>query len=82
MSRRVTRLFCHPQVPTSTEEYEPIVEDRLPLLIQKQLESEIEQRPPLFPWETKIDDYDRNETESGHPKNISIPTIPPNPNSD
>jgi hypothetical protein len=53
------------------------VEDRLPLLIQKQLEAEIKQRPPLFPWETKIDEYETNEAESGHPKVISIP-IPPN----
>jgi hypothetical protein len=54
------------------------MEDRLPLLIQKQLEAEIKQRPPLFPWETKVDDYETNEAESGHPKVISIPTLPPN----
>ncbi len=58
------------------------MEDRLPLLIQKQLQAKIEQQPPLFPWETKVDDYDRNDPESGQTKNISIPTIPPNPNSD
>jgi hypothetical protein len=58
------------------------VEDRLPLLIQKQLQAKIEQQPPLFPWETKVDEYDTNEAESGQTKNISIPTIPPNPNSD
>ncbi len=53
------------------------MEDRLPLLIQKQLQAKIEQQPPLFPWETKVDDYDRNEPESGHPKDISIPASPP-----
>jgi hypothetical protein len=58
------------------------VEDRLPLLIQKQLQAKIEQQPPIFPWETKIDDYDTNEVEFGHPKDISIPALPPNPNRD
>jgi hypothetical protein len=50
------------------------VEDRLPLLIQKQLNAEIEQRPPLFPWETEVDDYGVTEVDSGHPKltNTSI----------
>jgi hypothetical protein len=58
------------------------VEDRLPLLIQKQLQAKIEQQPPLFPWETKVEDYDRNEGESGHHKDISIPASPPNPKRD
>jgi hypothetical protein len=48
------------------------VEDRLPLLIQKQLDAEIEQRPPLFPWETEVDDYEATEAESGNPKLINI----------
>ena len=52
----------------------PSVEDRLPLLIQKQLNAEIEQRPPLFPWETEVDDYDATEVDSGHPKLINIST--------
>ena len=52
----------------------PKVEDRLPLLIQKQLNAEIQQRPPLFPWETEVDDYGATEVDSGYPKltNISI----------
>jgi hypothetical protein len=50
------------------------VEDQLPLLIQKQLNAEIEQRPPLFPWETEVDEYESSATESGHPKLISIST--------
>jgi hypothetical protein len=58
------------------------VEDRLPLLIQKQLQAKIEQQPPLFPWETKVEDYDRNEGKSGHHKDISIPASPPNPKRD
>jgi hypothetical protein len=50
------------------------VEDRLPLLIQKQLNAEIEQRPPLFPWETEVDDYGATEVDSGYPKLINIST--------
>jgi hypothetical protein len=53
------------------------VEDRLPILIQKQLDAEIHQRPPLFPWETDVDEYDAREDESGHPKIISFPTSVP-----
>ena len=52
----------------------PNVEDRLPLLIQKQLNAIIRKQPPLFPWETKIEDYDTTEVESGHPKPTSPPT--------
>jgi hypothetical protein len=58
------------------------VEDKLPILIQKQLDAEIRQRPPLFPWETEIDDYDPNEGESGNPKIISLPTAAVEVNSD
>ena len=56
------------------------MEDRLPLLIQKQLNAEIEQRPPLFPWETEVDEYEATETESGHPNPI-ISTAPLEPTS-
>jgi hypothetical protein len=55
----------------------PNVEDRLPLLIQKQLDAEIQQNPPLFPWETEVDDYEVTETESGNPSLINIPTLSP-----
>jgi hypothetical protein len=58
------------------------VEDRLPLLIQKQLEAEIQEHPPLFPWETEIDEYETTEPESGHPKVISLPIPSPEINSD
>ena len=50
------------------------MEDRLPLSIQKQLNAEIEQHPPLFPWETEVDEYGASEPESGHPKHIQIST--------
>jgi hypothetical protein len=55
----------------------PTVEDQLPLLIQKQLNAEIEQRPPLFPWETEVNEYESSATDSGHPKLINISTMLP-----
>jgi hypothetical protein len=60
----------------------PKVEDRLPLLIQKRLEAEIQQRPLLFPWETELDDYDTTEVEYGNLRLISIPTALPEFTSD
>jgi hypothetical protein len=50
------------------------VEERLPLLIQKRLEAEIQQRPLLFPWETELDDDEISEVEYENLKLISIPT--------
>jgi hypothetical protein len=55
----------------------PNVEDRLPLLIQKQLDAEIQQNPPLFPWETEVDDYEVTEAEFGHPDLNHIPSSSP-----
>ena len=55
----------------------PNVEDRLPLLIQKQLHAKIQKHPPLFPWETEADGYETIETESGYPKLISVQTLSP-----
>jgi hypothetical protein len=62
-------------------EYETIVEDRLPLLIQKQLQVAIQKQPPLFPWETEVDEYETTEPEFGNPKD-SIPTSSPEPTPD
>lgn len=59
----------------------PNVEDRLPLLIQKQLDAKIQQHPPLFPWETEVEDYETIEAESGN-SILNIPTLPPEPNRD
>ncbi len=53
------------------------MEDRLPILIQKQLDAEIRQRPPLFPWETEVDDYESTEAEFGHPRFTIVPSFPP-----
>jgi hypothetical protein len=60
----------------------PKVEDRLPLLIQKRLEAEIQQRPLLFPWETEIIDDETTEVEYGNLKLISIPSSLPEFTSD
>ena len=60
----------------------PNVEDRLPLLIQKQLNAVIQQHPPLFPWETKIEDYETTEAKSGNPKLTNPPTSSPKPDRD
>jgi hypothetical protein len=40
------------------------VEDRLPLLIQKQLDAKIQRDPPLFPWEIEFDDYETTNLEA------------------
>jgi hypothetical protein len=58
------------------------VEDRLPLLIQKQLNAVIQQQPPLFPWETKLEDYETTEVESGNPKLTTPPASSPAPHRD
>ena len=52
------------------------MEDRLPILIQKQLDAEIHQRPLLFPWETEVDEYDTTDRDFGHPIVNSIPSSP------
>lgn len=35
----------------------PVVQDRFYALLKQRLQSEIEQNPPLFPWETELTDY-------------------------
>jgi hypothetical protein len=62
----------------------PKVEDRLPLLIQKRLNAEIQRHPPLFPWETEmeVEDDGATEPESGNPKLINLPVPSPEPTRD
>jgi hypothetical protein len=36
----------------------PTVEDRFQALLKRRLKLEIESRPPLFPWETELSDYE------------------------
>lgn len=52
------------------------VEERLPFIIRKRLEAEIKKNPPLFPWETVLEEYEATEPESGHPKPIDKSSSP------
>jgi hypothetical protein len=38
----------------------PAVQDRYHALLKRRLESEIQRKPPLFPWETEVLDYEVN----------------------
>lgn len=40
----------------------PAVQDRFHALLKHRLQSEIQQHPPLFPWESEIQDYEANIT--------------------
>lgn len=48
------------------------VQDRFYALLKRRLQAEIEHKPPLFPWETAICDY-----ESDSPEWTSTPVAPP-----
>lgn len=37
------------------------VQDRFHVLLKRRLQSEIQQHPPLFPWETEISDYEATD---------------------
>lgn len=41
----------------------PAVQDRFHAIIKRRLRVEIERNPPLFPWETKLWDYETESTE-------------------
>jgi hypothetical protein len=66
----------------------PAVQDRFQALLKHRLQTEIQQNPPLFPWETEIHDYetDRSPGLVGLPVGLwwrqltalSIPTALPN----
>lgn len=51
----------------------PAVQDRFHAIIKRRLRVEIERNPPLFPWETKLWDYETEPSEqlSGQP----VPTF-------
>ncbi len=42
----------------------PTVENRFESIIKRKLKEEIERRPPLFPWETEIGDYEPDFPET------------------
>jgi hypothetical protein len=41
----------------------PAVQDRFHALIKRRLRAEIERNPPLFPWETRLLDYEAEQTD-------------------
>lgn len=49
----------------------PVVQERFEALLKHRLQSEIQQKPPLFPWETELLDY---ETE---PERVAVPATAP-----
>lgn len=58
------------------------VEERLPFIIRQRLEAEIKKNPPLFPWETVLEEYEATEPESGHPKPIDKSSSPKSSSTD
>lgn len=50
----------------------PAVQDRFHTLLKRRLRAEIERKPPLFPWETELYDYDA-ERSDWHPDLLPTP---------
>ncbi len=55
----------------------PAVQDRYHALLKNRLQSEIEQNPPLFPWETEQYAYETDWIWSRQLKNIQLPVQVP-----
>lgn len=49
----------------------PVVQDRFHALLKRRLQSEIEQNPPLFPWESELCDY------AAEPVDLATPALVP-----
>jgi hypothetical protein len=49
----------------------PAVQDRFYTLLKRRLKTEIERRPPLFPWETDICDYETAMADRSAPELVS-----------
>ncbi|UBF29401.1 hypothetical protein K9N68_17125 [Kovacikia minuta CCNUW1] len=45
----------------------PAVQDRFYSLLKQRLQTEIQQNPPLFPWETEVNDYETEYAPYGVP---------------
>jgi hypothetical protein len=45
----------------------PVVQDRFHALLKRRLQAEIEQHPPLFPWESELSDYAAEPVDSVTP---------------
>jgi hypothetical protein len=49
--------FSIPKISSFQPGDNPAVQDRFHTLLKRRLRTEIERRPPLFPWETEVYDY-------------------------
>lgn len=63
--------FSFQEIPIVEPGDVPAVQDRFQTLIKQRLRSEIERRPPLFPWETELCDYDEAQDASA-PKLVPV----------
>ncbi|HEY9908050.1 MAG TPA: hypothetical protein V6D18_10680 [Thermosynechococcaceae cyanobacterium] len=54
----------------------PAVQDRYHALLKRRLQSEIQRKPPLFPWETEVLDYETDPVELLN-SGLGSPTVPP-----
>lgn len=64
--------FLFEEIPLSNPGDIPAVQDRFHTLIKHRLRAEIERRPPLFPWESEVRDYEAQPQELGVP--VLVPT--------
>ncbi|MEM6424173.1 MAG: hypothetical protein AAF728_03295 [Cyanobacteria bacterium P01_D01_bin.128] len=48
----------------------PAVQDRFQALLKRKLQTEIEHHPPLFPWESEIQEYPVNLSTSSTPETV------------
>lgn len=52
----------------------PTVQDRFKSLLQRKLQSEIQQHPPLFPWEDEMLEYELETPDCGFQLNVPVET--------
>lgn len=64
--------FLFEEIPLFNPGDIPAVQDRFHTLIKHRLRAEIERRPPLFPWESEVRDYESQLQEIGVP--VLVPT--------
>lgn len=51
----------------------PTVQNRFQAILKRRLQAEIERHPPLFPWETKISDYESDSCDA--PAEAWVPPV-------
>ncbi|NEP09950.1 MAG: hypothetical protein F6K14_06955 [Symploca sp. SIO2C1] len=54
----------------------PTVQDRFEALLKRRIQFEIERRPPLFPWETEISDYESDSVRSSYSEGKVLRAFP------